>query len=204
MRRAFEDPALESRFLTEAMGQRALRSDIPINLPDAQASEARSLRNRLLMYRFKTLAHIGVDTTLVDPTLSPRLNQILVPLLSVIPDRTLQARVRDSVRSLDLALYGERSTSTEAGVLEILADRLRDAQLSSLSVSEITHAFDSRFGKEYSRPITTRFIGSLLRNRLHLLTYKRHGIYVLPASEKPKIEQLCVRYGLTDANDGGG
>lgn len=35
MRKDYADPALESRFLTEVMGQRLLRSDIPINLPDA-------------------------------------------------------------------------------------------------------------------------------------------------------------------------
>ncbi len=44
MRRSFEDQALESRFLTEEMGQRSLRKDIPINLPDRQGEEASSLR----------------------------------------------------------------------------------------------------------------------------------------------------------------
>ena len=39
MRRSFEDQALESRFLTEEMGQRSLRDDIPINLPDKQKEE---------------------------------------------------------------------------------------------------------------------------------------------------------------------
>src|SRR6185312_12991596 len=86
MRRSFEDQALESRFLTEEMGQRSLREDIPINLPDSQKEEAQSLRNQLLMYRFQTLDHIRVDESLIDPSLSPRLNQILVPLLSIIED----------------------------------------------------------------------------------------------------------------------
>src|SRR3546814_613772 len=52
-RGSFEDRALESRFLTEEMGQRRPRRDIPINLPDAHREEALVLRNKLLLYRFR-------------------------------------------------------------------------------------------------------------------------------------------------------
>jgi hypothetical protein len=198
MRRSFEDQALESRFLTEEMGQRSLRGDIPINLPDAQKEEARSLRNRLLMYRFQTLEHIRVDESLVDPALSPRLNQILIPLLSIIDDERLQEEVRDSVKSFDHELYAERSASAEAGVLEILAELLAESGRANIPVAEVTTAFVGRFGQEYERPITNRFIGGILRKRLRLLTYKSHGVYVVPASEQSKVEQLCIRYGVID------
>jgi hypothetical protein len=198
MRRSFEDQALESRFLTEEMGQRSLRDDIPINLPDAQKEEARSLRNKLLMYRFQNLEHIRVDESLVDPALSPRLNQILIPLLSIIDDEQLREEVRDSVKSFDHELYAERSASAEAGVLEILNEFLASPNRGSVAVSEITNAFAGQFGTEYERPITNRFIGGILRRRLRLLTYKSHGVYVVPASEKPKVDQLCIRYGVVD------
>ena len=198
MRRSFEDPALESRFLTEEMGQRSLRDDIPINLPDAQKEEARSLRNRLLMYRFQSLKRIRIDESLVDPTLSPRLNQILVPLLSVIDDEVLRDDIRAAVQSFDRALYSERSASAEAGVLEILGELLAESARASIPVSEVTSAFAGRFGQEYDRPITNRFIGGILRKRLRLTTYKSHGVYVVPAAEKPKVDQLCIRYGVTE------
>lgn len=200
MRRSFEDQALESRFLTEEMGQRHLREDIPINLPDTQKDEARSLRNRLLMYRFQTLRLIRVDAALVDPSLSPRLNQILVPLLSIIDDEGLREDMRDTVRLFDEALYAERSASAEAGVLDILADLLKNDSRSTIPLSEITAAFVERFGPEYDRPITGRFIGGILRRRLHLVSYKSHGVFVLPASERAKVDQLCIRYGLTTRN----
>lgn len=198
MRRSFEDPALESRFLTEEMGQRNLREDIPINLPDAHVEEAVSLRNRLLMYRFQTLGRSRVNESLVDPRLSPRLNQILIPLLSIINDVRLQEEVRESVRSFDRELYAERSASTEAGILEILAELLLEPERRSVPIAELTAAFVGRFGGEYERPITNRFIGGVLRKRLRLVTYKSHGVYVLPTTEKPKIDQLCVRYGVAD------
>lgn len=200
MRRSFEDPALESRFLTEEMGQRSLRDDIPINLPDAQKEEARSLRNRLLMYRFQTLDQITVNESLVDPALSPRLNQILVPLLSIIDDGRLRDEVRESVRSFDYELYAERSASAEAGVLEILSEIVSRPGRTNIPISEVTAIFIGRFGQEYERPISLRYIGGILRKRLRLLTYKSHGVYVVPVTEKPKIEQLCIRYGLIDQN----
>lgn len=203
MRNSFEDQALESRFLTEEMGQRSLRDDIPINLPDVQKEEARALRNKLLMYRFRYLDQIKIDESLIDEALSPRLNQILVPLLSIIDDPSLQDEIRNSVRSFDVSLYAERSASAEAGILEILQGMFVDQERTSIPISEMTAAFMERFGSEYERPITNRFIGGILRKRLRLVTYKSHGIYVLPATEKAKVEQLCIRYGVCDRSKHG-
>jgi hypothetical protein len=47
-RGSYDDKGLESRFLTEEMDSRQLRSDIPINLPESFKDEARELRNKLL------------------------------------------------------------------------------------------------------------------------------------------------------------
>lgn len=150
------------------------------------------------MYRFQTLELIRVDESLVDPGLSPRLNQILIPLLSIIDDDRLQEEVRDSVRSFDQELYAERSASPEAGVLEILAEMLSEQGRANIPVAEVTVTFVGRFGQEYDRPVTNRFIGGILRKRLRLLTYKSHGVYVMPATVKPKVDQLCVRYGVIE------
>lgn len=67
-----------------------------------------------------------------------------------------------------------------------------------IPVAEVTTAFVSRYGQEYERPITNRFIGGVLRKRLRLSTYKSHGVYVVPAIEKPKVDQLCIRYGVVE------
>ncbi|MGK2957402.1 MAG: hypothetical protein ACSLFB_03170 [Acidimicrobiales bacterium] len=201
MRKAFDDPALESRFLTEEMGQWSMRKDIPINLPDRQKDEALLLRNQLLMYRFRSLPNIKIDDTLVDPGLSPRLNQILVPLLSIIDDAGLRDDIREAVQSFDQKLYAERASSSEAGVLEILQHLFSHTTQSAIAISEITTAFAKRFSGEYERPITGRFIGGVLRKRLRLVTYKSHGVYVVPISEKAKVEELCIRYGVTERTD---
>jgi hypothetical protein len=198
MRKSFEDKALESRFLTEEMGQRSMRSDIPINLPDMQKAEAKKLRNQLLMYRFRTLGTIKIDDSLVDRSLSPRLNQILVPLLSIIDDESLRADIQESVESIDQSLYAERSQSSEAGVLEVLHELFLLHDEIALSIADITDMFAKKFAGEYERPVTNRFIGGILRNKLRLTTYKSHGVYVLPVSEKPKVAELCIRYGVVE------
>ena len=77
-RGSYDDKGLESRFLTEEMGSRKLRSDIPINLPEGFKDEARELRNKLLLYRFHRRHEVKLDETLVDPKIEPRLNQILL------------------------------------------------------------------------------------------------------------------------------
>jgi hypothetical protein len=93
-RGSYEDRGLESRFITEEMGSRRLRADIPINLPDTFREEARELRNKLLLYRFHHRFDVKVDASLADSKLEPRLNQILLPLLSVIRDPALRADLR--------------------------------------------------------------------------------------------------------------
>ncbi len=83
----YDDRGLESRFLTEEMSGHSLRADIPINLPPAHEQEALALRNKLLMYRFRNWGRYQPNEQLVDRSLEPRLNQVLVPLLSIIEGR---------------------------------------------------------------------------------------------------------------------
>ena len=194
MRKSFEDAALESRFITEEMGERPLRTDIPINLPNCQKSEALALRNKLLAYRFAYFSRITVDDTLVNRSLSPRLNQILVPLLSIVDDEHLRDEIRSVAHSLEEDLAAERNASTEAQLLEVIMSLMEGKQ--ALLVRNITKVFIGRFASDYERPITNRYIGSLLRKSLHLKTYKTSGAYVVALKDTEKLKTLCARYGV--------
>ena len=194
MRRSFEDAALESRFITEEMGERPLRTDIPINLPNSQKSEALALRNMLLAYRFAYFSRITVDDRLVNRSLSPRLNQILVPLLSIVDDEELRDQIRLVAHKLEEDLAAERNASTEAQLLEVIISLMEGKQ--ALLVRNITKVFIERCGSDYERPITNRYIGSLLRRSLHLKTYKTSGVYVVGLTDTEKLKTLCTRYGV--------
>lgn len=202
MRKAFEDPALESRFFTEEMGRRPLRTDIPINLPESQKAGALTLRNQLLAYRFAVLPNLRVDESLVDPSLSPRLNQILVPLLSLVDDPD----VREELRSL--AISWEQPGSSASGsqnveptLLRLLATKFSDTERTNVSVGELVTQLTQSLGASISRPLTHRYVGHILRRRFGLMTYKSHGIYVVPSSEQQKVFNLCRRYGISPESE---
>src|SRR6266702_3451274 len=190
-RGSYEDKGLESRFLTEEMGSRQLRSDIPINLPESFKDEARELRNKLLLYRFHRRFEVKLDDSLVDPKLEPRLNQILLPLLSVVTDESLRTELRSMALEAQLSLVAERGLLVEAQVLEILSELMTASHRPVVPVGDVVTGLIERYGEEYERPITHRWIGSVLKKRLNVKAYKSHGVYVVPMNERPKVELLC-------------
>jgi hypothetical protein len=190
----FEDRALESRCITEEMGQTRLRTDIPINLPPQHRAEATDLRNKLLMFRFRRLRETRVDEALVDRSVEPRLNQILVPLMSVVGDSAMREEMRTMVHRLDGEMLAERGMDTEARVLEVIRD-VRAAG-TMLSAKEIASEMALRYGEDYDRKVTPKWIGWIIRRRLKLMTEKRHGSFVIASSEGPKLAHLFERYGV--------
>jgi hypothetical protein len=196
-RGSFDDRALESRFITEDMGQRRLRSDVPINLPDAWKEEALTLRNKLLLYRFRNRHKARIDPSLIDLNLEPRLNQILVPLMSVIDSPALREELRAVATGYQEALVADRGFTPEADVLDVIRDLVDKSGGTSIAIGEITAKFVERFGANYERPVTARWVGNILRKRLRLTTFKSHGVYVLPLSERSKLDVLWQKYGIS-------
>jgi hypothetical protein len=192
----YDDKGLESRFITEDMGARQLRMDVPINLPPSFKVEAQELRNKLLLYRFHRRLDTKLDESLIDPALEPRLNQILLPLLSIVRDTEVREELRSLARETQTALVSERGLLAEAQVLEVLADLMDASERTVVSIADVAAALTDRYGSEYERPITNRWVGGILRKRLNLLTFKSHGIFVVPITERARINLLCTRYGI--------
>ena len=66
-------------------------------------------------------------------------------------------------------------------------------------MSAIASAFAERYADDFERKITPHWIGYVIRKKLGLKTEKRHGTYVIAASEGPKLERLLGKYGVTPA-----
>jgi len=192
----FEDRALESRCLTEDMGQHALREDIPINLPETAALDARALRNKLLLFRFRNLHRCVPNATLVDRTIEPRLNQVFVPLLSIIGDDSVRNDLMELARRHQQDMMTDRGMTTEAQVLDVINELLLLGEGDRLSIKAITEQFTERFAGEYERKITNKWIGGLLRKRLGLKPQRTEGTYVIPLTDMPKLKRLRQLYGL--------
>lgn len=196
-RRSFDDPALESRCITEPLSGLPPRADIPLSLPASFHEEALALRNQLLSYRFRTFRE-HPSPTLRDPALEPRIAQVIGPVLSVATDPQARERIAAFARAMNSSMLAERSATTEAQLLDIIDSMRRDAE--PLGIKSIAEQFAARFGKDYERQITPRWIGSQLRRRLALTTVRDRGTFVIAPSEAPKLDALIKRYGIS--NDG--
>jgi hypothetical protein len=196
MRSSYDDRALESRFLTEVMGTAPLRSDIPINLSNALKEEALVLRNKLLLFRFRNRHSIRTDGSPPVQGVSARISQILMPLLNIVDDEAARANILGMATTAHESIVAERGLSTEAQLLEIIRELAGEANKEAVPILDITSRFAVRFGAEYERPISPRWIGTVLRKRLHLAPYKSNGRYVLSVVDREKITTLCDRYGL--------
>ena len=195
-RSAFQDRALESRCLTEELGNRRLRSDIPINQPVTFKAEAAALRNKLLMFRFVNHGRPSADPRLVDRAIEPRLNQVFVPLLSVIGDDHARAELKNVLQEYQRQLVADRGLDVEAQVAEVICKVHSELPGSDLNLRDVTSRFIEAYAEEMDRKITPKWIGGIIRRRLGLRTVRRSGAYLIPASEAPRLEQLFEKYGL--------
>jgi hypothetical protein len=193
----YEDRALESRFITEEMGERRLRPDIPISLPSAHKEEALQLRNKLLLFRFRNFGKKPVSESLVDRTIEPRLNQIFVPLLSIIDDSELRKELRELAHQYNSEMILERGMDIEAQVLEIIRALSLQPYRQRLSIKDIADLFIERHGTDYERKISNKWIGNIVRKKLNLKTQKSHGVFIIPLTEQPKLDRLYEKYGIT-------
>ena len=194
-RRSFDDRALESRCITEEMGGHSLREDVPITLPSEHKVEALSIRNKLLSFRFRNFGRYPAADGLLGREIEPRLRQVFTPLLSVVEGRAIRENLTSLVRSYQDQYVTDRAMSVEAQVLEVICD-LVGLKEGRLSIKEVATWFSDRFGDEYEKRITAKWIGGVVRNQLQIRTQKSHGVFVIPPGEYSKLEWLFKKYGL--------
>src|SRR5213593_3366993 len=199
----FQDRALESRCLTEETGGRKLRDDIPINLTGGYKREAQELRNKLLMFRFRSFGKRQIDPAVADRSIEPRLAQIFVPLLSVIEDAGARQALRQVARDYHRELVADRGMDIEAQVLEIIQELQATSDGVGLSIKEIANRFIEQHGEDFERKVTPHWIGQIVRRKLGLKTERTKAGYVLAPTETAKLVRLYEKYGIATADEGG-
>jgi hypothetical protein len=200
----FDDKALESRFLTEETGDRKLRRDIPINLPPTYKDEALALRNKLLLYRFHKHGKARTPTLALDERIEPRLRQIFIPLMSIVGSETVREELRELVWRYHQDLRADRAMEIEAQTLEVIRELLAKSSQLSVSIKEVTDEITRRHGRDYER-ITPKWIGMIIRKRLHLRTHKSsRGVFVISPEELQKLPRLYEKYGVTSVDGAAG
>jgi hypothetical protein len=67
-----------------------------------------------------------------------------------------------------------------------------------LAVLDIAALFAERYGEDYERKVTTKWIGGILRKRLGLRPQKSNGTFVIPLEDLPKLARLREKYGVRE------
>ncbi len=192
----FQDRALESRCVTEDMRGGQIQSGIPLNLDERFHEEAREIRNQLLLYRLRHFKDARAEVRAGGRDLEPRLQQIFGPLCSVISDASEREKVIALISKLNEDLVEERSEAAEAQVLQVIRDLVAKGPDARLAIQDITRLFLARYGDQYERRVTPRWIGSLVRRRLGLKPSRSTGIFTLGPEDVARLATLYLRYGV--------
>lgn len=196
MRESFADDALESRFITHDTGGRALRKDIAIHLPDAMKADALALRNNLLAWRFHTRHMVGPDPSRLIEDITPRSNQTALALLSLIDDAGIRATVADELVAAEARVSTKRAASPEATMVKTVRAMFANAPTPYLTLADVTALYNDATAARGELPLSPKAVGWIVRGKLGLETTKRCGVFVIPQSERRKIDSLATRYGL--------
>src|SRR5207244_11579760 len=86
----------------------------------------------------------------------------------------------------------------EAQIFEVIRD-LKEASR-PLVVKEIASWLQDRHGEDYERKITPKWVGSVLRKKLHLHTSRSKDGYAILPEELVKLPGLYERYGVEEVN----
>ncbi len=196
-RHNFDDQALESRFLIEDMGRVKLRADIPIRLDDGFWEEARELRNKLLTWRFRNYRNPLVFEDKPIEGLHPRLQQIIIPLLAVMPDPEIQETLLEHVRRYHKELIADRALSWESEAIIALLRIHEKTEIDGVLVKEI--AKEMNLDWESGESVSAKKVGWILRARLHLKADRTSRGFCLSISRnQERIDLWKERLGITD------
>lgn len=197
MRESFADDALESRFLTENTVRRTLRPDISLHLPDAMKTDAQTLRNALLAWRFEAWHKVGIDTSRLMSGASHRANQIALPLLSLIDDGALRERIAAELVAEEARVLSERASPPDITVLAAITEAAAASPTGHIGIADIARRVSSKTLEDFENSMTPKTVGSIVRTKLRLPTMKSNGVYVIPNTARPAIAALAVRYGIS-------
>lgn len=199
-RETFSDKALESRFLVEEMGAGKLRSDIPRTLDESFYEDAEGIRNKLLMWRLKNYFEpIERRQDLIEG-IHPRLNQIVMPLLSIIKDSAIREHLKSFIVKYNTDLVADRGLSWESDIVFAVLKLEYETKANEITVKQITDEVNREIDIS-DDTLQARKVGWYLRTKLQLKPYKTRKGFVLSFKENRKrLDMWKERFGITDAD----
>jgi hypothetical protein len=197
-RKRWQDQALESRCITNVMW-RSSRSDIPLHLPESFDEEALELRNELLQFRLEHYGSVMLDPSLVIPKVEPRINQIVLPLLSLIEDKEVKANIINFVKDYASDLRESRGQELGAELIRVMSAMAVAHE--DLMTKEIARKLnEQRDTEQGEKPISPALVGRINASEFHFRTRKVNGLTEI-LWDREIADRLSARYGLETVED---
>lgn len=196
----FEDKATESRCMTVVMTE-TQRKDIPPNLNKEFHKEAQTIRNKLLMWRFRNYNKIDPEAAInIDlGDIEPRLRQIYNGYIALFADNPIQIETfKTYLAELQGNLIEERRNTPEGDIVNVLHEFVGYDEEKQISAKEIVEK--GQLTKKDGNPLNPRTVGSVLKtlgfgkSRNENVNGKtKHCINL----DKNLLDRLYKRYGVT-------
>jgi hypothetical protein len=197
-RQRYGDEALESRCITSET-EICTRDDIPKSLTSIFRDEALSLRNKLLLYKFRNFREDPIIDKEFDALpIEPRLKEIMLPLASIIDNSEVKKQLIDFVLEYQNSLIRERNLGVAKLILEAIIV-LKSKEV-PLAVGTIALAVEERLGYN---GLSARKCGAIIKKELGLRRERKEvfgNVPIVVIWDEQKIRKLCPKYGI-DFND---
>jgi hypothetical protein len=122
------------------------------------------------------------------------MNQIALPLLSLVDDQILRSEIAALLKHEQAERTDKQRETMDARVLAILKDAFDATDKAPVSIGTIAARFNAAHETEYGQSVSDKWIGHVVRKNLRLYTRRFNSVYVVPATENPKIDALAARY----------
>ncbi len=199
-RETFTDKALESRFLVEEMEGGKVRKDIPRTLDEDFYEGAQNIRNKLLMWRLDNyFKPIERRQDLIEG-IHPRLNQIVMPLFSIIKDENVRENLKTFIIKYNTELVSDRGLTWESDIVFAILKLEYERVLSELTMKDIAEEVNREMDFR-EETLSAKKVGWYLRKKLYLKTEKkRKGFVLMIEKNRKRLDSWKERYGITDAD----
>lgn len=195
-RRRFRDQALESRCLSYTMPLTAVPQNIPYYLDEEFRTHTATLRNKMLLWRFRRFRDITADPRQRIDGLDPRLNQIVIPLLACAEDEHMRSAIVTVARQYQATLRDDRRESFEGRVAYALLERWRAMRAHALGEFLLKEVVDQlRLDLGEQAKLDSRRIGDVVRHTFGLTTRYRGGNTWVILQEQD-VRRIALRYSL--------
>jgi hypothetical protein len=182
------------------MGAGKLRADIPRTLDENFYQDAEYIRNKLLMWRLKNYFEPVERRHDLIEGIHPRLNQIVMPLLSIIKDNSIREHLKSFIVKYNTDLVADRGLSWESDIVFAVLKLEHETKANEITVKQITDEVNREIDIS-DDTLQARKVGWYLRAKLQLKPYKTRKGFVLSFKENRKrLDMWKERFGITDAD----